>query len=121
MEKLIGREVVMVVDPGVLNVGCTTGDIIFAEPYVARGENTNTLFLMESEGQSGHKLYTLSAAELELVRDKPGGRFENVTCIASSEPGHCAAVAKALRLLADKFDALELANAGQTMPTKLDA
>lgn len=71
MEKLIGRSVTMVVDPGVLNVGCTTGDIIFAEPYVTRGENTNALFLMESTGRSGHKLYSLSAAELELVRDEP--------------------------------------------------
>lgn len=118
MEKLIGREVTMVVDPGMLNVGCTTGDIIFAEPYVTRGENTNALFSMESTGRSGHKLYSLSAAELELVRDEPDGRFENVTCIASSEPGHCAGVAAALRKLADRLDSLELAN---NMPTTLNA
>ncbi len=106
MEKLIGREVTMVVDPGMLNVGCTTD--------VTRGENTNALFLMESTGRSGHKLYSLSAAELELVRDEPDGRFENVTCIASSEPGHCAGVAAALRKLADRLDSLELENATST-------
>lgn len=113
MEKLIGREVTMVIEPGMLNVGCTTGDIIFAEPYVTRA-----LFLMESTGRSGHKLYSLSAAELELVRDEPDGHFENVTCIASSEPGHCAGVAAALRKLADRLDSLELAN---NMPTTLNA
>lgn len=28
MEKLIGREVTMVIEPGMVGVGCATGDII---------------------------------------------------------------------------------------------
>lgn len=121
MEKLIGREVVMVIEPGMLGVGCTTGDIVFTAPYAERDGATNTLFLMESDGQSGHKLFTLATAEAEMLIDEPDGRFDNVCLLASSEAGHCAGVAKALRLLADKFDELELANAAETMPTKLDA
>lgn len=118
MKDLIGTNVTMVIAPGMLGVGCATGDIIFAEPYVTRGENTKALFLMESTGRSGHKLYSLSAAELELVRDEPDGRFDNVCLLASSEAGHCAGVAAALRKLADRLDSLELAN---NMPTTLNA
>lgn len=118
MEKLIGREVTMVIEPGMLGMGCATGDIIFAEPYVTRGENTNALFLMESTGRNGHKMYALATANPELVHDQPGGRFDNVCLLASSEAGHCAGVAAALRKLAERFDSLELAN---NKPTKLDA
>lgn len=118
MEKLIGREVTMVIEPGMLGVGCTTGDVIFVESYIERDGTPNALFLMESEGQSGHKLYTLATASPELVRDEPGGRFDNVCLLASSEAGHCAGVAAALRKLAERFDSLELAN---NMPTTLNA
>lgn len=118
MEKLIGREVTMVIEPGMVGVGCATGDIIFTAPYVERDGTANALFLMESTGQSGHKLYALATANPELVHDQPGGRFDNVCLLASSEAGHCAGVAAALRKLAECFDSLELAN---NKPTKLDA
>lgn len=68
--------------------------------------------------RSGHKLYALATANPELVHDQPGGRFDNVCLLASSEAGHCAGVAAALRKLAERFDSLELAN---NKPTKLDA
>lgn len=118
MEKLIGREVTMVIVPGMVGVGCATGDIIFTAPYVERDGTASALFLMESTGQSGHKLYALATANPELVHDQPGGRFDNVCLLASSEAGHCAGVAAALRKLAERFDSLELAN---NKPTKLDA
>ena len=110
MEKLIGREVTMVIEPGMVGVGCATGDIIFTAPYVERDGTANALFLMESTGQSGHKLYALATANPELVHDQPGGHFVNVCLLASSEA--------ALRKLAERFDSLELAN---NKPTKLGA
>lgn len=118
MEKLIGREVEMVVEPGMLGVGCAMGEIVFVKPYAERDGKSNALFLMESEGRSGHKLFSLATAEAEMLVEEPDGRFNNVCLLASSEPGHCAGVAKALRELADKMEALELAH---NMPTKLDA
>ncbi|ECN8119297.1 hypothetical protein ABP27_21605 [Salmonella enterica subsp. enterica serovar Agona] len=118
MKDLIGTNVTMVIAPGMLGVGCATGDIIFTAPYVERDGTANALFLMESTWKNGHKLYTLATANPELVHDQPGGRFENVCLLASSEAGHCAGVAAALRKLAERFDSLELAN---NKPTKLDA
>lgn len=47
MEKLIGREVTMVIEPGMVGVGCATGDIIFTAPYVERDGTANALFLMD--------------------------------------------------------------------------
>lgn len=114
MEKLIGRNVTMVVEPGMINVGYAKGDIIMVEPCAVRGNETNALFLLASKGRSGNTLYSLSTAGLELVQNSEDGEFSNVICLASSEAGHCAKTAVALRKLADKLDVLELENATAT-------
>lgn len=109
MDKLIGREVRMVLEPGMFAVGYGEGKIIFTASYVEQDGETNTLFLMESIAGGGEKLYTLGNVPMEqLVEDTENeGRFDNVCVLASNQAGHCCGVAGALRLLADKMDELE--------------
>lgn len=112
MDRLIGRNVTLVVEPGMINVGYAEGNIIMVEPCAVRGHETNALFLLASEGQSGDTLYSLSTAGLRRMQKSDGGGFSNVICLASSEAGHCAAAAMALRKLAERLDVLE--NAAST-------
>lgn len=119
MEKLIGRVVEMVVDPGgVEGVKAALGEVVFVAPFTECGGGTNALFLVASPGARGGVLYTLAVGDPERVRTTPDGYFSNTCLLASSASGECASVAAALRKLAAHFDALELEN---YTPTTLDA
>lgn len=118
MEKLVGRVVEMIVEPGVEGVKATLGEVVFVAPFTECDGGTNALFLMASPGERGEVLYTLAVGSPERVYDNPDGYFSSTCLLASSASGRCASVAAALRKLAEHFDALELEN---YTPTTLDA